>query len=267
MFSAKIQEVLSLLLSIQYTHIKNVEYDYSSQPRPCHNFVFMLEGECTIQFDGEKIQLHPGEILFIPKNTTYKAEWKANPKAVFHSVHFTFQAKTDPFLNVNIPIQLLDNTNFDFLYSLLKDIELYQFSKDHKSFLALSSFYCICGKLLDHLKINAAPHSNTILSPAISYIHKNHKKHFTVETLARLCNISTSHFYYLFKQQMGISPIVYKNKIAIQNCAQELLSNKELSIKEISIKYGFSTSIYFERLFKKTFGKTPSQYRKKESLI
>lgn len=267
MISAKIQEILLLLLSVQYTYSKDIEFDYSHQPRPCHNLVFMLEGEATIQSDWERMELKRGDILFIPKYTTYIAEWKATPKATFHSLHFSFQTKNDPFLNENIPIQLLDNTYFDELYSLLKQVERYQYSKNTDSFLALSAFYGVCGKLLGNIKLNAPLQVNTLIAPAIAYIQKNHKKHFSVETIASLCNLSPSRFFYLFKQQTGCSPIVYKNKIAIQNAAQELLYNKELSIKELANKYGFVSPIYFERQFKKLIGKTPSQYRKEESLL
>ena len=267
MIYAKIQEILSLLLSVQYTQRTNVEYDYSKQPRPCHNIVFMLEGKCTIQANDTTIQLKQGDILFIPKNTTYKSQWYATPKTVFHSLHFSFHPKNDMLANHNIPIQLLDNTHFHDLYRLLKDIEQYQFSKNADSFLAIAAFYGICGKLFSKIKISETKPFNKTLSPAIAYIHQNYKRQFTVEYLANLCFLSPSRFYYLFKKQIGVSPIVYKNKISVQNSAQELLSNKELSIKEIAQKHGFSSPIYFERLFRNVMGKTPSQYRKEESLI
>jgi len=267
MIQAKTQENLSLLLSIQYTHHKNVEYDYSTRPRPCHNLAFMLEGEALIELSTETIQLKAGDILFIPQNTTYKAKWIATPKAVFHSLHFSFQPQNDVLANQNIPIQILNNANFKDLYVLLKEIEKYQFSKSTRSFFALSAFYKICGIFFEEIKINETSADKKTLQPAIKYIHQNYAKHITVEYLANLCFLSPSRFYYLFKEQTGISPIVYKNKIAIQNAAQELLYDKDLSIKEIAQKHGFASPIYFERLFKKVIGKTPSHYRNEEHLI
>ena len=267
MIHAKTQENLSLLLSVQYTHTKNMEYDYSDQPRPCHNLAFMLEGEGVIQSNEELIPLHPGDILFIPKNTTYKANWIASPEAVFHSLHFSFHPQNDVLANQNIPIQVLNNANFKELYILLKEIEKHQFSKSTNSFFAISAFYKICGILFKEIKINETSDTKKTLQPAITYIHQNYAKHITVEYLAKLCFLSPSRFYYLFKAQTGVSPIVYKNRIAIQNSAQELLYNKGISIKEIAQNHGFISTIYFERLFKKTMGKTPSQYRQEDHLI
>lgn len=267
MIYAKTQGDLTLLLSVQYTYNKNVEYDYSNQPRPCHNFVFMLDGEALIQSSGKSLSLKRGDILFIPKNTTYNAKWKATPKAIFHSVHFSFQNKSDPLFNKSAPIQLLDNTNFEKLYNLVKEIERYQFSEESDFFLALSAFYALLGQTFSSVQFEKTKPIHKTLSPAVNYIQKNYQKPLTVEMLAKLCNLSPSRFYFLFKQHTGDSPIVYKNRITIQNCAQELLINKEITIKEIAVKYGFISSIYFERLFKKIMGETPTKYRKGQSLI
>lgn len=267
MIYAKPQEIVSLLFSVKYTHTKNTEYDFSKQPRPCHNFVFMLEGEGVILSNNENIRLKAGDILFIPKNTTYKSTWIPMPKAVFHSLHFSFQAKNDPLFNKIIPVQLLDNTQFERLYALLKEIELHQFSKNTQSFFTISAFYELCGRLFERVKINTPKTISKTISPAIAYVEQNYTKPISVETLANLCFLSPSRFYYLFKQQTGISPIVYKNIVAIQNVAQELIYNKEEPIKNIAERHGFPSIVYFERLFKKTTGKTPSQYRKEESLL
>ena len=82
MISANTNEILSLLLSVQYTHEKDTKYDYSNSPRPCHNIVFMLEGEGVITSGERVFTLHAGDILFIPKNTTYVSYWKTSPKVV-----------------------------------------------------------------------------------------------------------------------------------------------------------------------------------------
>ena len=267
MIHARTKEYLSLLLSIQYTRYRDREYDYSTQPRPCHNLAFMLEGEALVESNEEIIRLKAGDILFIPQNTTYKVKWFANPKTVFHSLHFSFLDQNDVLANRNIPVQMLNNAHFKDLYALLKEIEKYQFSKTTDSFLALSAFYKICGLLFKEIEINETSASQKALQPAFAYIQQNYAKHITVQYLANLCFLSPSRFYYLFKEQTGISPIVYKNKITIQNAAKELLYNKNMSIKEIAQKHGFVSTIYFERLFKKAMGKTPSQYRNEDSWI
>ena len=262
MFYVNPGEILSVFLAVKYTHKQNAECDYSAEPRPCHNFVFMLNGEGMVHSNGENFRVRPGEILYIPKDSKYSAKWFASPEAAYHSLHFSFQPKFDPCKNKTIPVQILSANDFPKLYSLLLTIEKYQFSKDENSFFALSAFFEICGNLLPLAKISAELPVNQTLLPAVNYIERHYHREFSVDDLAALCYLSPSRFYYLFKKYTHVTPVEYKNKIAVQRAAQDLLYSKQTSITEIAAKHGFSSVIYFERLFKKTTGKSPSQYRK-----
>lgn len=262
MFYVNPGEIFSVFLAVKYTHKQNAECDYSAEPRPCHNFVFMLNGEGMVCSNGENFRLRPGEILYIPKDSKYSAKWFASPEAAYHSLHFSFQPKFDPCKNKTIPVQILSACDFPKLYSLLLTIEKYQFSKDENSFFALSAFFEICGNLLPLAKISAELPVNQTLLPAVNYIERHYHREFSVDDLAALCYLSPSRFYYLFKKYTHVTPVEYKNKIAVQRAAQDLLYSKQTSITEIAAKHGFSSVIYFERLFKKTTGKSPSQYRK-----
>ena len=263
MFSANMEEILSLLLSIQYIYPEDTNFDYSTTPRPCHNFVFMLEGEGVIQSGENVFHLRAGDILYIPKNTTYSSRWIASPKIAFHSLHFSFNARLDPFIEKSIPVQLLPNTDFDLLYKSLKMLEKSQFVKGGNSFAILSEFYAICAKLFPHVKIQTDPLAiGKSIAPALRYIENNYTMNFKVETLAKLCYLSPSRFYFLFKKHTGHSPIVYKNQLAVQRAAHELVSDHSISVSTVAKNHGFTSTIYFERIFKKMTGKSPLQYRK-----
>ena len=267
MFNSQNIVETSFYSSVKYTSSKDYRSDYSTVPRPCHNFVFMLEGEGCILTEDSTFQIKKGDILYIPQNSTYIANWSAAPNCIFHSVHFKFSLTTDPFIGKKIPIQLLPCNQFEKLYESVKTIQQYQTSKTTDTFLASSAFYYLCGVLLLNIKINdiVLPESN--ITPAVVYLQQNYAKNCKIDNLASLCYLSQSRFFYLFKKQVGCSPITYKNTIAIQKAAQALLLHKDKSIEAIAFEYGFDSPIYFRRLFKRLIGKTPSQYRKEEQLI
>ena len=75
MFNQNIQESFSLLLTITYTYDKKEQFNYQKQPRPCHNFVFFVEGSGTITSNGKTLIVNKGDILFIPKNTIHKTSY------------------------------------------------------------------------------------------------------------------------------------------------------------------------------------------------
>jgi AraC-like DNA-binding protein len=58
----------------------------------------------------------------------------------------------------------------------------------------------------------------------------------------------------------GLSTTKFIKKIRLQK-AEELLNNLELNITEIAYKTGFDVK-YFSKMFKQTYGLSPSDYRK-----
>ena len=61
---------------------------------------------------------------------------------------------------------------------------------------------------------------------------------------------------------MRCSPITYRNSIRIQK-AVNLLEN-DYTIEEIATKLGFSSAVYFLRVFKEIMGKLPWNTKKFE---
>lgn len=263
----KILENFSFCLAVKYQKNKDYTCDFSKIPRPCHNLAFILEGEGRIISDDITLNVKKGDILFIPKNSTYISKWLAKPNSAFLSVHFNFMPTVNPFNDKNVPVQLLPNDNFDQLLSAVQTIQTYQRTNDLTSFLYLSAFYYLCGTLLPKVKTIQKAHYESNITPAISYLENNSTSPCSIEQLANLCYLSPSRFFYLFKKKMGCTPITYKNKITIQKISQALLFYKDKSIESIAHEHGFESSIYFTRLFKRLTGKTPSQFRKDKMLI
>ena len=264
MFNANIRRIFSLLTAVKYVQEKSTKYDYSSSPRPCHNFMFMLSGYGELFTNNDKISVSMGDFVFIPKNTTYSSKWAE--KTVFLSIHFNFAPNLDPLLNAKISIQKIVLDDFSTTLEKANLILKHQFSKDEKSFLALSSFYEICSYVFSKAHCEKLT-DTTSVTPAIEYIIENYREKISIDSLSSLCYLSPSRFYYLFKNQTGYSPIVYKNRICIFEACNALLVDKNKSVEDISLDFGFESAVYFRRLFKAVTGKTPTQYREEETLL
>lgn len=101
-----------------------------------------------------------------------------------------------------------------------------------------------------------------VLSPAITYIAGNYMNDISIDYLAQLCHISTSHFRRIFKKVLGWTPLDYVQLMRITRaCA--LLYNCDNSITEVSLQVGYPSTSSFNRQFNRIHGISPSQWRKK----
>ena len=82
----------------------------------------------------------------------------------------------------------------------------------------------------------------------------------SVESLAKMANLSRRTFFRLFRRMTGSSPQEYRTRLKLK-MAVELLTSSELSIGEIAMRCGFSDSNYFCRVFREYLSTTPRQFR------
>ena len=79
--------------------------------------------------------------------------------------------------------------------------------------------------------------------------------------MARSVNLSPSRFHNLFKTETGTPPYQYLKSLRLAR-ARELLETTFLSVKQVMASAGLNNKSHFVKDFKKTYGMTPTQYRR-----
>jgi AraC-like DNA-binding protein len=82
-----------------------------------------------------------------------------------------------------------------------------------------------------------------------------------VEDMARAASLSRAHFIDRFRNAFGITPHAYLMTRRMERAAA-LLRNTDYSVAWICASVGLTSVGSFTTSFKRTFGKTPSAYRK-----
>lgn len=100
----------------------------------------------------------------------------------------------------------------------------------------------------------------TIVEAAIHFMKENLEKRITLQDVLRYVGYSPSHFSMLFKRATGMSTLSYFNQLKVEH-ACHLLAHTDMKVNQIGFKLGFHDSLYFSRLFSKTMGMSPRQYR------
>lgn len=99
------------------------------------------------------------------------------------------------------------------------------------------------------------------IKKTIEYIDRHYTEELTVENMTRISCLSRSHFSYLFKSITGRTLVEYVTDIRMAKVV-EMLETTEMSVTEICYQTGFHNINYFNKVFKKIYGISPSQYRK-----
>ncbi len=254
---------LAHFVSCVYTQKYSVTDDFSRMPRPCHNLVIILKGNVIFSEDGMNVHVHENEMAFIPKGSRYSAQWFPDPDMVFHTLHFDFEWHNDPLKNKKIPVQKIATDNIE---ELKKQFTYLHNNQNAGTFEFNSVFYAICSKSVAKLEHAQITHVSQI-QPALDYMENHYTERITVEYLATLCCISESRFYVCFRDETGMTPIEYKNRLCIRHTMHALISEPTKSAEKIALENGFDSVVYFRRMFKRYTGKTPGDYRNEGVLM
>lgn len=100
----------------------------------------------------------------------------------------------------------------------------------------------------------------------MNYIRSHTNEPITVSDVARQVHRSSSHMMRHFKEELGIHIGTFITRCKLEE-AKSLLTYSEKSLAEISSYLCFSSQSYFQNVFKKQYGITPMQYRKKTQKI
>lgn len=128
----------------------------------------------------------------------------------------------------------------------------------------LDWFMSMCEKMRQGIDEKTQVKESGIVLRACEYIQQHLSEYdLSLETVSNYVNITPSYFSTLFHKEVGVGFSSYTGKARIE-AAKILLKTTALSTGEIADQVGFTSVNYFTRVFKKTVGMPPGQYRKAE---
>jgi signal transduction histidine kinase/AraC-like DNA-binding protein/ABC-type sugar transport system substrate-binding protein/DNA-binding LytR/AlgR family response regulator len=100
-----------------------------------------------------------------------------------------------------------------------------------------------------------------LIRRAMGFIHAHYAEPLTREQIASHVHFSPDYLTDCFRQEQGVTPMVYLNRYRICQ-ARKLLENSDLTITQVALAVGFSESAHFTRTFQREVGMTPRAYRR-----
>ena len=233
-------------------HRRTFEYDV---------LIMVTEGQLHISANGIPYTVEAGQYILLKAGEEHFGTIPSSGKLSYMWSHFTAEAGNKN----NYPLPETGSFSMASRAPLLFR-QLLDLSIDSSPYSGKMSDYALSLLMLElvgeHLQSTAT--LQNAIPPVVVQITDWIKTHyfepFSVTALADIFDYQPNYLSTLFKKHMGISIIGYANKIRIET-AKNLLANYDLTIKETAYSCGFPDEKYFMRLFKKTEGITPSEYK------
>lgn len=223
-----------------------------------------LSGEGHIIHHNKTINITPNDIfLWTPTVPQYyyndgDQDWVVN--------WITFEAESIP-----LPIQegffvthcfptSLGLTHFHAMKQLLMDESI------SGQLRASSILYALLCEMNIHDYQLDDTHQGFELADVTGYMKQNINKHITLQHLSQIFNVSQSYLCRLFKRQFRVTPIQYFIQYKMNTAKALLILNPDEKICRIAELCGYDDPVYFSKVFKKYVHKTPSDYRKNNTM-
>jgi AraC family transcriptional activator of mtrCDE len=252
---------LNQLQAAKYEYLSEHVCDWRSNPRPFSTIAVMQKGEGYFEADNKSFEVKSGEVFFIPVGSKYISYWHGADEIMYYAIHFHFENSYSEFSPQRFCLQKIDKMDSDKFLRQFESVRLNLSAGGSFLLKAYGAFYSLYADILPMLDC-AKPQNQALqkIKKAVDYIEMNSEKEFPVDYLASLCHLSQSRFYALFQRALGCSPIAYRNNVRIRNAITMLGS--QYTVDDIAARVGFSSAVYFRRIFKEIMGKLPSEYRK-----
>lgn len=246
----------------------------------------VMQGEAKFMVNDTTTVIKEGDGLFINQNSLHSVNPYKNAECklislVFHP-DFLFGYRHSS-LSAQYLLPLINNTDLRFLYlrkKEAKDKEILDLvlkictNNQDKSFgyeLETKGLLCeLWLKLISYrseefiasTKELAITTDEMRAKEGISYIAAHYAEPITLQEIADSIHISKSECCRCFKRCLKITPFEYLLKYRIYAAVSMIAqSEKNMSISQIAMQTGFNSSSYFNKIFKKYMGCTPSEYK------
>lgn len=126
----------------------------------------------------------------------------------------------------------------------------------------------LVSKLLEELGNNTyfqkEVRGTELLEHCREYLETHYMDEVTLETTAQKYYFTASYFSTIFKNYFGKSFSVYLMELRMEE-ARKFLADGKYKVKDVAAKVGYRDANYFIRAYKKFFGITPEEYRKRKA--
>lgn len=271
MFSILKDKIIELLNGLHFNYIN------SGFSTPGHNWkranhlfswnrlFYIHSGEAEFELGSCTYLLQKGNSYLFPAGR--QTAYRCSSKFSLDWLHFEASAHLQPKLLdvLQCPVQLpvaasplgssLNHALFKQLHELGKQKQSVKINIEQPAIIQL-----LLAPFINEGVPNKQVKNLQRLQPVLIYIEQNIGSQLRLPDLAQQVHLEVNYFSQLFLKVIGVSPGLYIQQLRIELACRWLLDTNK-SVEAIAQDLSYFDASHFCRLFKKTIGQTPKQYK------
>lgn len=235
----------------------------------------VVSGAPLLTVDTTQIRCRPGDLFFIPAYAVHSLESEElcairgitfEPALLDGALcgvdpagQFSRGRISDPLCRAGHPLHPEMAAAFDRMY------DAYHTPSPTRRPAVLSALYGMLEMLLRRYAPAAEEErAYRRLEPAIRYMEAHFAEEISLEQISRLLNVCPDHCIRMFREQTNKTPMRYLADLRLVE-AMKLLVETDLPMGQIAARCGYSGPAYLSKTFKDRLGRSPRQYRQKNT--
>ncbi|MGN1193345.1 MAG: helix-turn-helix domain-containing protein [Dorea sp.] len=237
--------------------------------------LFLMNGKLSVTVEDDEFQLEPGDMIVVNANRNHSYEGSED---LFIGRFILSHSKISELLGNNTVLfwcnsTLDQNKAYDELHFVISRI-FNQFLKDEKGQekgkLYLNSLYyqmlaILTGNFLltdkDARYEREKGEKDDRVQEIFSYIRMNYRRNISLHDIADQLYLSETYISKYIKKKCNSSFIELVNSVRFSHAMEDLMYT-DASIMKIAMDNGFASVAAYNKIFKITYGTTPSEFRK-----
>ena len=229
---------------------------------------YVLSGSLMLSIAGQRYQMEQGDILLINSGKLHAWREAAGCLLCRLMINYSSVCRVVGKYHISFWCNSVSNGfhDTDALRDVLNQlIKEFHVSGDGESFAMTSLKYRVLDILVsEHLlpgNESLSDVEDDRIREVLDQVNISYSEHISLSEIAGRMFMSESYLSRMFKNAVGISFKEYVNRARLEYAVESILYSSK-SIAEISEDCGFSNPSAFNKLFKKTYGCAPTEYRK-----
>ena len=267
------------------------DQNQESQSITSNLLLYVTSGSFSMRIGDDIYKVSDGDVVIIPSETVYQP--RESEGCTYYFVHFSADSleNTAPSNVEQLFFRFRETAGIGYIYnyygniySSIVNLPIHIKENNTKSYYPVHSVFERATKLniwqnnyekllLDNIirellilistELSTPNTTNHALQKILHYINKHYTEPLTLTSIAETFGFSTSYITKLFHDFLKKGTVDYINDLRLTDACEYLISSS-YTIGEISNKIGFLNQYYFNRLFKRKYGVTPKEFRKKQ---